>query len=183
MRQDDADESTAALLGAAGRASSRLEASSSDRYDPEELRSLIGVVPQDIHLFNGTLADNLRVADPDAELDRLEGALAKVALSGIVATRRDGFDAIVGENGLLLSGGERQRLAVARMLLKDAPFFIMDEPTANLDVETEQRLVQSLQHELAGKTGLIMTHRPAVCALADEVVEMAPAESPVAHEL
>jgi ATP-binding cassette subfamily C protein CydC len=142
-------------------------------YDPEDLRRYLSVVPQDIHLFTGTIRDNLQVANAEAGQDQMEAACECAALTGFIRAAPAGFETMVGENGLLLSGGERQRLAIARMLLKDAPFVILDEPTAHLDDQTESQIVANLRRALEGKTALIISHRPAVCALADEVVDMA----------
>ena len=83
-----------------------------------------------------------------------------------------GLDTAVGENGLSLSGGERQRLAMARVILKDAPIVILDEPTANLDPVTESRLLDSIEPFLTGRTVLLISHRRTVLARADRIVEL-----------
>jgi ATP-binding cassette subfamily C protein CydC len=142
-------------------------------YSGDDLRRYFSVVPQHVHLFNGTIRDNLQVANPEATEAQMEAACEAALLGDFIANLPLGYATLVGEQGLLVSGGERQRLAVARMLLKDTPFVILDEPTANLDSETEAALVISLQPLLAGKTALIISHRPAVLRLADEVAEIA----------
>jgi ATP-binding cassette, subfamily B, bacterial len=81
----------------------------------------------------------------------------------------DGYETLVGERGATLSGGERQRVAIARALLKDAPVLVLDEPTSALDAETEQSLLGALERLMAGRTTLVIAHRPATIALADRV--------------
>ena len=83
-----------------------------------------------------------------------------------------GYDTRIGENGIALSGGERRRLAIARAIIKDAPILVLDEATADLDVDTETRLLASLRPFIAGRTTLVITHRPAPVQLADAVVEL-----------
>jgi ATP-binding cassette subfamily C protein CydC len=130
-------------------------------------------VPQDVHLFNATIEDNLLVADAEAERDALDRACAIAQLDALVSSLPEGYDTVVGEDGLLLSGGERRRLAVARAVLKDAPIVILDEATADLDIATEERLWDALDPWLEGRTVLVISHRPTVSAHVDRVVELA----------
>ena len=130
------------------------------------------MAPQDIYLFNTTLRDNVLLASPEASDVELDAACGAAQIRELIALLPEGYDTLTGENGVRLSGGERQRLALARALLKDAPILILDEPTANLDVETEHRLLASLQPLLSGKTVLLISHRPAVWAYADRVIEL-----------
>jgi ATP-binding cassette subfamily C protein CydC len=144
----------------------------------ETIRSLFSVVPQDVHLFNATIEDNLLVADAAgdrAALDRaaLERACAIAQLDAFVDSLPEGYDTVVGEDGLLLSGGERRRLGLARAVLKDAPIVILDEVTADLDTTTEARLWDALDPWLEGRTVLVISHRPTVSAHVDRVVELA----------
>jgi thiol reductant ABC exporter CydC subunit len=141
-------------------------------YRAETLRSFLTVVPQDIHLFNASIRDNLLVANADATDRQIMDACRQALLHHFVESLPAGYDTPVGENGLLLSGGERQRLAVARMLLKDAPFVILDEPTANLDADTEERLLESIEPFLSGRTVLIISHRASVRAHVDQVLAL-----------
>jgi thiol reductant ABC exporter CydC subunit len=138
----------------------------------DDARRLLAVVSQHTHLFNTTIRDNLRLANPDASETDLIAACHLAQLDHFVQSLPQGYDTLVGENGLLLSGGERQRLAIARAILKDAPILVLDEATSQLDAVTEQRLMQSLAPFMAGRTTLIITHRPAGLAGADQVVRL-----------
>ena len=138
----------------------------------DDARRLLAVVPQHTHLFNATVRDNLYLAAPEASDDDLIAACQQAQLHDFIQSLPQGYDTLVGENGLLLSGGERQRLAIARAVLKDAPIFILDEATSQLDAVTERRLMQSLAPFMAARTTLIITHRPAWLAGADQVVSL-----------
>ena len=115
-----------------------------DRAD--DVRRLLGVVPQDVHLFDATIRDNLAVADADVTDERIEQACRLAQVHAFIETLPQRYETRVGENGVLLSGGERQRLAIARAIIKDAPILILDEATANLDVETEAALLDHDRH-------------------------------------
>ena len=140
--------------------------------DQEDARAQLGVVPQDVHLFNATIEDNLLVADAHATREELDRACAVAQLGGFLASLPDGYDTVVGENGLLLSGGERRRLAIARAVLKDAPIVILDEASADLDSTTEAALWSALDEWLDGRTVLVISHRPGVVTHVDRVVEL-----------
>jgi ATP-binding cassette subfamily C protein CydC len=127
-------------------------------------------VPQQLHLFNGTLRDNLLVARGDATESEIDAAAAQAQLHQFVAGLPRGYDTLVGENGLQLSGGERQRLALARVILKDAPVVILDEATANLDRVTEAGVARALDAYLRGRTAVIISHRPALLGLAAQTL-------------
>ncbi len=138
----------------------------------EDARSLLSVVPQDVHLFNATIEDNLLVADAHATGEDLDRACAVAQLDAFIASLPDGYDTVVGEDGALLSGGERRRLAIARAVLKDAPVVILDEATADLDTTTEAALWSALDPWLRGRTALVISHRTTVSAHVDRVVEL-----------
>ncbi len=143
-------------------------------YASDDVRSLMGVVPQQVHLFNATIRDNLAVADAEATDEAMEDACRMAQLHDFVMSLPDGYDTRVGDDGLLLSGGERQRLAIARAVLKAAPILILDEATANLDLGTEERLMDALAPFMATRTTLIISHRAEVAARADMVVMIEP---------
>ncbi len=138
----------------------------------EDVRAMLGVVPQDIHLFNATIRDNLAVADADVTDGRIEAACRMAKVHDFITTLPAGYATRVGENGLLLSGGERQRLAIARAIIKDAPILILDEATANLDVATERDLMASLGPCIAGRTTLVISHRAGVAGAMDRTVRL-----------
>jgi ABC-type multidrug transport system fused ATPase/permease subunit len=117
------------------------------------------VVSQQIHLFNGTIRDNLLLAKGNATDEELSAACQGAQLHNFISSQPAGYDTQVGENGLKLSGGERQRLAIARVILKAAPILILDEATANLDVLTEGEVMRTLNDFMAGRTTLVIAHR------------------------
>jgi ATP-binding cassette subfamily C protein CydC len=144
------------------------------RFRTDDVRALIGVVPQHPYLFNGTLRDNLMLADGTADDGQLLGACERAQLGRFVESLPAGLSTTVGENGLKLSGGERQRVAVARLFLREAPVAILDEPTANLDDATERAVVQELERFAADRTLLLISHRPAALRLVETVLELRP---------
>jgi ATP-binding cassette subfamily C protein CydC len=148
------------------------------RFGSEEVRSRIGVVPQQIYLFNGTLRDNLLVADGGADDTRIAQACDRAGLGPFVRSLPSGFDTLVGDDGLKLSGGERQRVAIARVFLKDAPILILDEATANLDAATESEVLANVRDFARGKTMMVISHRPAALELADRVITLTAAADP-----
>jgi ABC-type multidrug transport system fused ATPase/permease subunit len=137
------------------------------------VRAQTAVVAQSTYLFTGTLADNLRLAAPDADDERLWDALAQANLADDVRSFPDRLATRVGERGLSLSGGQAQRLAVARALLKDAPVLLLDEPTSQVDAASETALVQALDRAGEGRTVVLVAHRLSTVRGADEVLVLA----------
>ncbi|HNJ96865.1 MAG TPA: thiol reductant ABC exporter subunit CydC [Ilumatobacteraceae bacterium] len=131
-----------------------------DRIDGDQLRRRVGWSAQDAHVFDSTIAANLRIARPDATDEELWVALERVALADFVRSTPDGLTTLVGEHGHALSGGERQRLTVARLLLAEHGLVILDEPTEHLDEATARLLLTEALHALADRTVVVMTHRP-----------------------
>jgi len=138
----------------------------------DDVRKLLGVVPQHLYLFNATIRDNLYLANPGASEADLVAACRQAQLHEFIEGLPQGYDTLVGENGLLLSGGERQRLAIARAILKAAPILILDEATSHLDALTEERLLQSLESFMDGRTTLIISHRRAGFRHVDQLIEL-----------
>jgi thiol reductant ABC exporter CydD subunit len=136
-------------------------------------RRRVAWVPQRPHLFGGTLAENLRLGDPDAAPERLDRVLEATGLARLVAALPAGLATRVGEGGITLSAGERQRVAVARAALRDAPFVLLDEPVAHLDLTTEALLREALDPWLDGRTVLVAAHRPELVARIDRTAVLA----------
>ncbi|MFB6805832.1 thiol reductant ABC exporter subunit CydD [Streptomyces sp. NPDC056387] len=136
----------------------------------EQWRERIAWVPQRPHLFAGTIAQNVRLARPDASADAVAGALKDAGAWEFVSTLPHGVDTELGEGGAGLSAGQRQRLALARAFLADRPVLLLDEPTAALDGETEAAVVDAVRRLAVGRTVLLVVHRPALLAVADRVV-------------
>ncbi|MYR93185.1 MULTISPECIES: thiol reductant ABC exporter subunit CydD [unclassified Streptomyces] len=142
--------------------------------DLERWRSRIAWVPQRPHLFAGTIAENVRLARPDADDEAVAAALRDAGAYDFVAELPDGERTLLGEDGAGLSAGQRQRLALARAFLADRPLLLLDEPTASLDGETEAGIVDAVRRLAAGRTVLLVVHRPALLAVADRVVTLEP---------
>ncbi|WP_435596742.1 thiol reductant ABC exporter subunit CydD [Streptomyces sp. S1] len=140
--------------------------------DLEAWRSRIAWVPQRPYLFAGTIAENVRLARPDASDEAVREALRDAGADGFVAELPGGLDTPLGEDGAGLSAGQRQRLALARAFLADRPLLLLDEPTAALDGETEAGVVDTVRRLAAGRTVLLVVHRPALLAVADRVVSL-----------
>ena len=176
-----------ALVGASGAGKSTIVNLLLGFIQPDEGEILVGGVPlaqiaparwreqiawtsQQPYLFHGTIADNLRIALPDASLEDLRRALAQAHMLEWVEGQPLGMDTPVGEAGARLSGGQAQRLALARAFLRRAPLLILDEPTAHLDVEQERLLQESTRRLLAGRTALVIAHRLSTAVMADAIV-------------
>lgn len=145
---------------------------------PERWRERIAWVPQRPHLFAGTIAENVRLARPDAEDGAVTAALREAGAYDFVADLPNGVQTLLGEDGAGLSAGQRQRLALARAFLADRPLLLLDEPTASLDGETEAGIVDAVRRLAAGRTVLLVVHRPALLAVADRVVTLEPGVAP-----
>ncbi|MGW0909231.1 thiol reductant ABC exporter subunit CydD [Streptomyces sp. NPDC002853] len=139
---------------------------------PELWRERIAWVPQRPHLYAGSIAENVRLARPDADDASVRDALESAGAWEFVSALPGGMETPLGEDGAGLSAGQRQRLALARAFLADRPVVLLDEPTAALDGETEAGVVEAVRRLAVGRTVLLVVHRPALLAVADRVVRL-----------
>lgn len=146
--------------------------------DLEQWRARVAWVPQRPHLFAGSIAENVRLARPDADDTAVRRALADAGALEFVEALPEGIDAVLGEDGAGLSAGQRQRLALTRAFLADRPVLLLDEPTAALDGETEAEVVAAVRRLAVGRTVLLVVHRPALLGVADRVVRLDEAGRP-----
>ena len=140
--------------------------------DDSAWRAQIAWVPQRPTLFRGSVADNIRLGDAEADGARVRQAAVRAGADSFVSGLPAGYDTVVGEGGRQLSAGQLQRLALARAFLRDAPFVVLDEPTANLDAASAQLVADAIERLRAGRTVLLSVHEPRLAALADRVVHI-----------
>jgi ATP-binding cassette subfamily B protein len=136
----------------------------------DSLRSSIGVVMQDSHLFHDTITANLLYAKGDATFDEMKKACQSAQIWDLVTSLPNGLETMVGERGHRLSGGEKQRLAIARLLLKSPSIVILDEATAHLDSENEELVQKALSQALSGRTSIVIAHRLSTVMNADQIL-------------
>ena len=136
----------------------------------EELRQRFAYVEQEPTIFAGTIADNIRFGKPEASQAEVEAAAKAALVHDFVVELPLGYDAIVGERGVMLSGGQKQRLAIARAILKNAPILLLDEATSALDAQSEQLVQIALEHLMRGRTTLVIAHRLATIRDADKIL-------------
>ncbi len=136
----------------------------------ESLRSHIGIVQQDVFLFDGSIRENIAYGKLDASEEEIWQAARRAQLEELIHSQPEGLDTLIGERGVKLSGGQKQRLAIARMFLKNPPILILDEATSALDTETELAIQKSLAELAVGRTTLVIAHRLATIKNADRIV-------------
>ncbi len=180
---------TVAVVGASGAGKSTLASLVPRWFDPWEgrvfvgghdvrslalasLRSQVAMVLQEPFLLAASVADNIAYGRPAATRVQIEAAAEAAQALDFIRRLPQGFDTVIGEEGATLSGGEKQRLAIARALLKDAPFLILDEPTSALDAVTEAALLGALERLMQGRTTLLIAHRLSTVRRADRIVVM-----------
>ena len=138
----------------------------------ESVTDVIAVLNQSPHLFDTTVANNLRIGRPHATDEEIRQVAAQVGLSGLIESLPQGYDTPMLETGLRFSGGERQRIALARVLLRETPVIILDEPTVGLDPVTERELMRTILDSLQGKTMIWVTHHLIGAEQMDELIFM-----------
>jgi subfamily B ATP-binding cassette protein MsbA len=142
-------------------------------YTIHDLRTRMAAVPQEVQLFSGSIAENLRVAKPDASDEELVEACIAGNADRFIVEFPDGYDTVVGERGVKLSGGQRQRIAIARALLADPKILILDEATSSLDAEAEGFVQEALARLMEGRTTIVIAHRLSTVIDADRLVVVA----------
>ncbi|TSJ92422.1 lipid A ABC transporter ATP-binding protein/permease MsbA [Gilliamella apicola] len=179
---------TVALVGRSGSGKTTIASLITRFYDIEEgqilidnlniqdftlysLRDQIGLVSQNVHLFNDTIANNIAYGRiGEYSQDQIEEAAKKAYAYDFIKELENGFETVVGENGILLSGGQRQRIAIARALLRDNPILILDEATSALDSESEKAIQQALEELQEGRTSIVIAHRLSTIEKADKIL-------------
>ena len=136
------------------------------------LRKQIGLVTQEVILFNDTVRNNLAYGQPTVSQAELESAARAALVHDFVTERAEGYDTEIGERGVQFSGGQRQRLAIARAIMKNAPVLILDEATSSLDTESEVQVQRALSNLLRGRTTIVVAHRLSTIRRADKIVVM-----------
>lgn len=139
----------------------------------ESLRRNIGIVQQDVYLFNSSVRENILYGRPDATEEEVIQAAKRANIHDYILTMEHGYDTVIGERGVRLSGGQKQRLSIARVFLKNPPILILDEATSALDNATEILIQQALDELCVGRTTLVVAHRLSTVKNADEITVIA----------
>ncbi len=140
--------------------------------DPFEVRQFIGIVPQDTVLFATNALENIRLGKPEATDEEVYTAAKAAFADEFIRQQPEGYQTFLGEKGIRLSGGQQQRIAIARAILKNSPIMLLDEATSSLDLESEQKVQEALEHLMANRTTIIIAHRLSTILKADRIVVM-----------
>jgi ATP-binding cassette subfamily B protein len=136
----------------------------------KSLRNAIGIVQQDIYMFDGTIIDNIGYGKPDTDDKEIIAAAKKANIHEFIMSLDDGYDTFVGERGVKLSGGQKQRISIARVFLKNPPILILDEATSALDNESERFIQNSLEELSKNRTTIVIAHRLSTIRNSDEII-------------
>lgn len=139
-------------------------------FDLTTLRGQMALVPQDVLLFGGSIAENIRYGKPGATMEEVRAAAQKANAAEFIDRFPEGYGTVVGDRGIKLSGGQRQRVAIARAILKDPAILILDEATSSLDSESERLVQDALERLMTGRTTFVIAHRLATVRRADQIV-------------
>jgi ABC-type multidrug transport system fused ATPase/permease subunit len=140
-----------------------------NEYNLTAYRRNIGIVPQEIILFGGTIRENINYGNPGASFDEVKEAARKANALEFIESFPDKFDTVVGERGVKLSGGQRQRIAIARAILKDPAILVLDEATSSLDAHSEKLVQEALEKLMEGRTSIIIAHRLSTIKKVDRI--------------
>lgn len=135
-----------------------------------KLRSVIGMVPQDVFLFSATIRENIAFGKPEATDEEVWEAARLAGLAEEIASFPDGLDTMVGERGIALSGGQRQRVGIARALILDPPILILDDALSSVDAKVEEEILDNLRGVLARRTAIVVAHRISAVREADWII-------------
>lgn len=148
----------------------RIDGVAVNRMKLSDLRALVAIVPQDPVIFAGTIAENIRLARPGANMAQVRQAAEQAMVLAFASKLPAGLETEIGERGVTLSGGERQRIAIARAILRDCPILLLDEATSALDAENEFAVQEALDRAMKGRTALVIAHRLATIRDADRIL-------------
>jgi ATP-binding cassette subfamily C protein CydD len=144
--------------------------------DPDAWRAQLAWVPQRPHLFAASIAENVRLGRRKASTEEVREAVHAAGLADVVANLPEGLETVLGDRGAGLSAGERQRVALARAFLRDSPLLLLDEPTANLDGQTEHEVLEAVRRLSQGRTVVLVAHRPSLLEIADRLLTLGAVE-------
>ena len=142
-------------------------------YKIQPLRDQIGYVLQDTVLFRGTIRENIAFGRPNATKEEIVEAARLANADEFIARMPQGYDTMVGDRGLTLSGGQRQRIGIARVMVRNSPILLLDEPTAALDSESERSVIEALERLMKGRTVVTIAHRLSTIRDADLIIVVA----------